>query len=195
MRRYSLSRIPDPLKPFAILVLMVAGIAALVTRMPASALHQPLPQSSHTTPLPDQAAYVERVIDGDTLKLSSKERVRLIGIDTPELHENAKLYRDAKRSGQDVQTILGMGREAYRFTQTLVEGKTVRLEMDVQPRDKYGRLLAYVYLEDGTFVNAEIIRKGYAYPMTIPPNVRHAVEFKELFAEARRQRLGLWSVR
>lgn len=136
---------------------------------------------------------VTHVTDGDTLKLSDQERVRLIGIDTPELHESAKLFRDAERSGQDVRTIKRMGKAAADFTRKMVEGKSVRLEFDVQKRDKYGRLLAYVYLEDGTFVNAEIIRNGYAYPMTIPPNTRHAEEFRALYAEARRNGSGLWA--
>ncbi|MCM8796636.1 MAG: thermonuclease family protein, partial [Candidatus Omnitrophica bacterium] len=96
---------------------------------------------------------VERVIDGDTLKLSSGERVRLIGIDTPEMHESEKLYRDARRSSQYVQTIKRLGRQAYEFTRNLLEGRRVRFEFDVQKRDRYGRLLAYVYLkDDGTFV-------------------------------------------
>ena len=66
---------------------------------------------------------MERAVDGDTLKLENGERVRLIGIDTPEMHESAKLYRDSKKSGQDVKTIQALGRKAYYFTRDLVEGK------------------------------------------------------------------------
>ena len=99
---------------------------------------------------------VAKVIDGDTLKLSNGERVRLIGIDTPESRDNPKLRRDAERTGQDRQAIIAMGKRATEFTKKLVEGKQVRLEFDVQQRDKYGRLLAYVYLEDGTFLNSSI---------------------------------------
>ena len=137
---------------------------------------------------------VTRVYDGDTIMLANGERVRLTGIDTPESSENRKLVRDAKRSGQDAQDIMRMGRRASAFTRGLVNGRRVRLEFDIQQRDKYGRLLAYVYrLDDGLFINAEIIRSGYAYPMTIPPNVRHADEFKELFREARAGKRGLWA--
>ncbi len=85
-----------------------------------------------------------------------------------------------------------MGEEAARYVSSFLNGKEVRLEFDVQPRDRYQRTLAYVYLTDGTFVNKKIICDGYAYPMTIPPNVRHADEFKACFDEAREQRRGLW---
>ncbi len=135
---------------------------------------------------------VERVVDGDTFKLASGERVRLIGIDTPEMHESEKLYRDSRRSGQDAKTIQALGRRSYAFTKKLIEGKTVRLEFDVEKRDKYNRLLAYAYLSDGTFVNAEIIRQGYASVMTYPPNVKHADEFLRLYRQARDNKLGLW---
>lgn len=70
--------------------------------------------------------------------------------------------------------------------------KKVRLEFDVQSKDKYGRRLAYVYLKDGTFVNAEIIKNGYAAPLTIPPNVKHAKEFRSLYDYARQNNKGLW---
>ena len=135
---------------------------------------------------------VTRAVDGDTLVLENKERVRLIGIDTPEMHESNKLLRDAQRSGQDVKTIQALGRRAYEFTKGLVEGKLVSLEFDVEKHDKYGRLLAYVYLKDGTFVNAEIVKQGFASLMTIPPNVKYADLFKELYKEARETRCGLW---
>ena len=135
---------------------------------------------------------VARVVDGDTLKLENGERVRLIGIDTPELHESQKLYRDSQRSGQDAGTIQALGKRAYAFTKSLVEDKFVALEFDVERHDKYGRLLAYVYLKDGTFVNAEIVKQGYANLMTIPPNVKYADLFKQLYKEAREQNRGLW---
>ncbi len=136
--------------------------------------------------------FVKRAVDGDTLVLENGERVRLIGIDTPEMHESAKLYRDSQRSGQDVKTIQELGRQAYEFTKNLVEGKRVRLEFDVTKRDKYSRLLAYVYLEDGMFVNAEIVTQGYASLMTIAPNVQYADLFLKLYREARENRRGLW---
>jgi len=133
------------------------------------------------------------VVDGDTLELASRERVRLIGIDTPEMHMSDKLYRQAQSSKSDIQTIMRLGEEAYKFTRNLVEGKRVRLEFDVERYDKYGRLLAYVYLNnDGTFVNAKIIQQGYASLLTIPPNVKYAGLFRTLYNEARENNRGLW---
>ncbi len=135
---------------------------------------------------------VKRAVDGDTLQLENGERVRLIGIDTPEMHESNKLYRDAQRTRQDATMIQKLGKKAFEFTKNLTEGKRVSLELDVERHDKYKRLLAYVYLKDGTFVNAKIIEEGYASIMTIPPNVKYADLFLKLYQEARENRRGLW---
>jgi micrococcal nuclease len=76
----------------------------------------------------------------------------------------------------------------------LVGGRRVRLVIDVEPRDRFGRLLAYVYrARDGLFVNAELVRRGFARTLTIPPNVRFAARFRALAAQARRDHRGLWS--
>ena len=88
-----------------------------------------------------------RVIDGDTIVLESGEKVRLIGVDTPELHHPKK-------------PVQYYAKEAKEFTKSLVEGKDVRLKYDWQRKDKYGRTLAYVYLKDRTFLNIEIIKQG-----------------------------------
>jgi micrococcal nuclease len=135
---------------------------------------------------------VSRAVDGDTLVLQNGQRVRLIGIDTPEMHKSDKLYRDAQQSRTDIQTIMALGRKAYGFTRRLVEGKRVRLEFDVEKYDRYGRLLCYVYLKDGTFVNAKIVEAGYASLLTIPPNVKYADLFRVLYQEARDNNRGLW---
>ena len=149
-----------------------------------------------TIPFGRKADYVgvlvTRVVDGDTLKLETGERVRLIGIDTPEMHDSQKLYRDSQSTKQDVRTIKLLGRHAYEFTKNLVQGKRVSLEFDVVRYDKYKRLLAYVYLPDGTFVNAKIVEEGYASLMTIPPNVKYANLFLQLYQEARKAKRGLW---
>ena len=128
---------------------------------------------------PSGTAFVQRVVDGDTVVLAGGERVRYIGVDTPELHHPTK-------------PVQPYAREASEFNRRLVEGKPVRLEYDVQRRDRYGRLLAYVYLEDGTFVNAELVRQGYAQLLTIPPDVKHADLFVRLQKEAREAGRGLW---
>lgn len=171
------------LKNIQIVVLVIASILYLgLKALPFS--------NSHASG--DEYAYVERAVDGDTLKLSDGRRVRLIGLDTPEWHYSGKLLRDSKRSHKDIKAIQELGREAAQFTKALCEGKSVRLETDVEKRDKYGRTLAYVYLEDGTFVNARIIEEGYAKIMTIPPNVKYAKSFLELQKKARDENKGLW---
>jgi micrococcal nuclease len=121
---------------------------------------------------------VKRVIDGDTLELTNGERVRLIGVDTPETKHPEK-------------PVEYFGKEAYRFTQKMVEGKQVRLEYDWQRRDKYNRLLAYVYLLDGTFLNAEIIKQGYGFAYTKYP-FKYLEEFRGYEREARENKRGLW---
>ena len=104
--------------------------------------------------------------------------MRLIGIDTPE----------TVAPGMPVECF---GREASAEMERLVEGRRVRLVLDVEKRDRYGRLLAYVYRGD-LFVNAEMVRRGYASVATFPPNVRHVDLFVRLQREARRASRGLW---
>ena len=123
---------------------------------------------------------VKRVVDGDTIKLSNGTRVRLIGIDTPEMHESDKLYRDSRRSQQSIKAIMALGRRSYEFVRNLVEGKYVNIELDVEEYDQYGRLLAYVYLKDGTFVNAKIVEEGFASLLTFPPNIKYTDLFLRL---------------
>lgn len=135
---------------------------------------------------------VKRAVDGDTLELENGERVRLIGIDTPEMHDSQKLFRDSRNLQQDIQTIKALGRRAYEFTRALVEGKMVRLEFDVEKYDKYKRLLAYAYLKDGTFINAKIVEEGFASLLTIPPNVKYSDLFLKLYRQARENKKGLW---
>ena len=143
----------------------------------------------------DELFYVERVVDGDTLKLSDGKRIRLIGVDTPEVHYSDKLVRDAARTKRDIKKIQALGRKASEFTKNLCLGKRVRLEFDVEKQDRYRRTLAYVYLEDGTFVNAKILEEGFGQIMTIPPNVKYAEYFFKLQQEARNNRKGLWGIK
>ncbi|MFH2137026.1 MAG: thermonuclease family protein [Candidatus Omnitrophota bacterium] len=136
---------------------------------------------------------VDRVVDGDTLKLNNGQRVRLLGLDTPEYHESDKLFRDSRRLKKDVKDIQAMGYDAYQYTRKLVEKKMVKLEFDVEKADKYGRLLAYVYLKDGTFVNAYLLRDGQASVCIIEPNVRYKKMFIGLEEQARAENLGIWA--
>ncbi|MCM8792729.1 MAG: thermonuclease family protein [Candidatus Omnitrophica bacterium] len=136
---------------------------------------------------------VKRVVDGDTLELENGQRLRLIGIDAPEMHDSEKLLRDIQRSKKDIRTIKSMGKRSYEFLRRLVENKTVKLEFDVEKYDRYNRLLAYVFLkDDNTFVNAKLIEEGYAQPLTIPPNVKYADYFLTLYQKARAEKKGLW---
>jgi micrococcal nuclease len=99
-----------------------------------------------------QTTTVIRVVDGDTLKVrywGKEESIRLIGIDTPESRVNKKTKKDAKRSGQDIKTIIEMGKRATKYVESLVKaGDLITIEFDVQQKDRYGRLLGYVYLSE-----------------------------------------------
>ena len=140
-------------------------------------------------------AVVVTVIDGDTIVVSlgeTQETVRLIGIDTPEAHRSEKLERQLAR-GWDEAIVLGLGRQAKTYLGRMLGRRRVGIELDVEQRDRYGRLLAYVWLADDTLVNAELLRHGYARRLTIPPNLRYVDRFGELEAEARESGRGLWA--
>ncbi len=128
-------------------------------------------------------ATVKHVIDGDTVELSNGTHLRYIGINTPEVRR-----RSGDRWIKDPEPYAEAATERNR---EWVEGKRVQLEFDVQSKDRYGRLLAYVYVSE-VMVNAELVREGFAQPMTIPPNVAHADLFKQLAREARETKRGLW---
>ena len=132
---------------------------------------------------PTHEARVAHVIDGDTVELSNGQLVRYIGIDTPEMRHrvNGAWVRDPEPYAQ----------EATEANRRLVEGKLVRLEYDVQPRDRYGRWLAYVFVE-GTMVNEWLVQKGNAQLLTIPPNVKYVERFRRAAATARHEQRGLW---
>jgi micrococcal nuclease len=127
---------------------------------------------------------VTKVVDGDTFWVndgtSKGLKIRLIGVDAPESRKTFK-----KEVGY-------YGKEAKIYLTKLLIRKKVRLEYDLNRTDQYGRTLAYVYLEDGTFVNAELVEKGFAMTLTVPPNVKFANEFLKLQTEARQNKRGLW---
>jgi len=127
--------------------------------------------------------HVSRVIDGDTIELSNKEIVRYIGIDTPELRE--------KKDAGWIYNPRPYAEAAKDFNKRLVEGRLVRLELDVQKKDKYGRTLAYVYVED-KMINSEMLKEGYAMIYTYPPNVKYTEEFLAAQKFARDNNKGLW---
>ncbi|MEE8317466.1 MAG: thermonuclease family protein [Candidatus Omnitrophota bacterium] len=132
----------------------------------------------------NRAFYVSRVIDGDTIELSNGEILRYIGVNTPELRE---------RIGVNwVYNPMPYAELARDFNQDLTEGKSIRLEFDVQKRDRYNRLLAYVYIGD-KMVNLELVRQGYSMIYTYPPNVKHIEKFLKAQGQAREEEKGLWS--
>jgi micrococcal nuclease len=143
-----------------------------------------------------ETAKVLKVVDGDTLRISYKgreESLRLIGIDTPESRVNPRAKRESQRTGEDLKTIITMGKEATEYVKGLVkQGEQIRVEFDVQARDKYRRLLCYVYLSNGKMLNEEIVKAGYANLLTIPPNVKYQDRFLKAYREAREDRRGLW---
>jgi micrococcal nuclease len=129
------------------------------------------------------SAKVQRVSDGDTFVATVKgrrERIRVIGVDTPE-------------SVSPNQPDEPYGEEASDFAKHHLDGETVRLAGDAEPRDRFGRMLAYVWLEDGTFWNALLVAEGYAQQLTVPPNVTYERLFRRLVSEARREDRGLWA--
>lgn len=136
---------------------------------------------------------VTKVIDGDTFKMSNGEKVRLMGIDTPEKFESDKLDRQSGQSGRDKETIKKLGEASSEYVRKLVEGKKVTLVKDpgYDDRDKYGRLLRYIYMEDGTFVNAKILEDGYAN-VFYSKQISKMDQFKKLEREARENKRGLW---
>jgi micrococcal nuclease len=140
---------------------------------------------------------VKHIVDGDTISVFSGGKIlkiRLIGIDTPESKENDKALRDSNRSGNDIETIISQGKQATAFIKTLLqEGDAVTLKFDIVKQDKYGRTLAYVYLSDGIFLNDLMISSGYAYPLTIAPNVKYKDLFLKSFQTAREKKIGLWA--
>jgi micrococcal nuclease len=125
---------------------------------------------------------VVRVVDGDTIIVNPNERIRLIGIDAPE-------------SVAPNRPVDCMGRESSQsMKEFLPKWTEVRLALDVEPQDRYGRTLAYVWVAStGVFVNAELVLRGFAQPLTIPPNIAHADEIANLALEARQANPGLWA--
>jgi micrococcal nuclease len=120
-----------------------------------------------------QLAHVVRVIDGDTVELLSGEKVRYLGINTPE-------------KGDPWSEI------AWDRNRELVEGKDVKLVFDFEKRDHYNRLLAYVYQND-TFVNLQLVKEGLAWSFTVEPNDSYQIEFEMAESDAKQERIGLWS--
>lgn len=174
-----------------LIVFFLGGLTAIIVRpsMFSRIASQPLPKqtviseraasTSAVPPKEVETFKVSRVIDGDTIELTERRRVRYVGMDTPELGDNRK-------------QVECFAIEAMEENKRLVEGKTVRLEKDVSETDRYGRLLRYVYIDD-MFVNDYLVRQGFARIDTVPPDIAHQQEFLQAEQEAREQGKGLWN--
>jgi endonuclease YncB( thermonuclease family) len=123
---------------------------------------------------------VKFVYDGDTILINNGDQIRYIGIDTPEMDYNRKEHEF-------------MAKAAKRFNERLIKGKKVRLETDIEKKDRYGRTLAYVFLQDGTMVNLKLIERGLARVMTTRSNKKYRSLFIEAQQRAMESRLGIWS--
>lgn len=141
-----------------------------------------LPPSVVISPTADiklfEKARVKHVIDGDTVILSDNSKVRYIGIDSPEMDKNGKMEC--------------FGENAKNFNRQLVENQFVSLEKDISDKDKYGRLLRFVYL-DGIMVNEILVSQGFARADLVPPDAKYATLLKEAENEARQDYRGMWS--
>ena len=128
---------------------------------------------------------VSKITDGDTFyvmtKNSEKFKIRLIGIDAPESYNVGKKFRKEY-----------FGKEAKVFATNLLKNKKVKLTFDVQKTDRYGRILAYAYLENGVFLNQYLVENGFAVVATFPPNVKYVEVFTKAEKLARKKEVGLW---
>lgn len=168
-------RMPLPIGGGGMLVVIVAVVVLLTDQVEQRGGSE-TPAAGAT-----EQAEVLRVVDGDTIEVDldgAVEDVRYIGIDTPE----------SVKPGAPVECF---GKEAAELNAELVDGRTVRLVFDAERRDRFGRLLAYVFV-GGELVNAELVERGYATTLTIPPNTARADEFADLEREASRDDRGLW---
>ena len=160
-------------------------LALLVYVLLSGGDSEPSGDASPVEPASSLTAPVTDVVDGDTIEVEidgETEDVRYIGVDTPE----------SVKPGEPVQCY---GLEASHLNERLVGGERVRLTFDAEQRDVYGRLLAYVRVTGGgPFVNAELVRRGYARTLTIEPNDRFAARFDRLAQDAADAGRGLWGV-
>ena len=131
---------------------------------------------------------VSKISDGDTFYVktenSEKFKIRLIGINAPESYNVGKKFRKEY-----------FGKEAKIFVTNLLKNKKVKLIFDVQKNDRYGRILAYAYLENGVFLNQYLVENGFAVVATFPPNVKFVEVFTKAEKSARNKKLGLWNMK
>lgn len=139
------------------------------------------------------STFVKEVIDGDTFIIGDGSRVRMLGIDAPEMRRSGKMDNDSKRTGQDQKTISVLGERSFRYLKDLIEKENVFMvkENNYEDKDKYGRLLRYIYLEDGTFINGKMVEDGYAQVYR-KFDLSKKQELIAMENDARRNKRGLW---
>src|SRR3989338_2025448 len=181
MRKFRLSK-----RKISYLLALAIFLSAFINQLFKS------PASKNISGIPTPSASISadlvkvvKVIYGDTIKIETGQTVRYIGIDTPELHHPKKKLEC-------------FGKEARDKNKELVERKFVRLEKDISETDRYWRLLRYVYVPttaspSGEFVNDFLVREGYAYAATFPPDVKYSDHFRNLEIQARENNGGLWN--
>lgn len=146
---------------------------------PTSTISTAISATSSTKSASLELVLVTKVIDGDTIQIETGKKVRYIGIDTPELHHPQK--------GQECFAM-----QAFEENKKWVEGKRVRLEKDVSETDRYGRLLRYVWVDD-VFINETLVKQGYAYASSYPPDIKMQNIIKIAQTQAQQDKVGLWS--
>lgn len=178
--------VEDPARVFAAFAELDLDLEAVV-RMRDS----PLPPSAK--PGGAQWRAVAEVVDGDSVRLDGGDTVRLLGIDAPEASVNRKLGDDVRKMDIAVRddALVALGRESAMFARSLARGKRCWLEFENQRTDQYGRLLAYVHLEDGTILNETMLRAGYA-KVYLNQSFAYKKRYVFLQQEAKLRKRGLW---
>ncbi len=169
---------------------VIAGIVLLFIKLGLFDKKAPVVNSKDTIT-------ITKIVDGDTFGVlfkGKKEKVRLIGVDTPESRKNKKAIKDSERNAKDLNKIIGLGKQAKEFVKSIVKvGDELKIEFDVRERDQYGRLLAYLYMKNGKMLNNYLIEEGFASPLTYPPNVKYEELFRSSYKTARENNKGLWA--
>ena len=177
---------------------IVAGIALIALLALVFPVHEPARRSTGNAEVGPRAIDVPvvEVLDGDTILVRMTkgiEKLRLIGIDSPEAVVNDKALNDAERTRQDVQGIVKLGRLASQHTRSLVTpGTMLHISFDRHREDRYGRLLGYAYLPDNTFLNERIVADGFAAARPYAPNDKYDERLERAYRQARAQQKGLW---
>lgn len=172
------------MKNLLLLCLLACLTAACQERIRYTRVAKPATVARQQLPSAKVYYSVKKFVDGDTFWIDDGSatgiKIRLIGMDTPEPRNTKKKKKHP------------MGKLVSDYVKTYLSGKKLRFELDIKERDPYGRVLAYVFLEDGSFLNKQLLKMGYANLMTVPPNIKYVDDFVKAQTEARSNHRGLW---